>query len=340
MIHKLKSISFSGIARIYKFLSGRGMGKIPGMLAFYDLLFRIFWPKENILEIQGSKMYLNVRYKDPDIRKTFQAYALNRIHEKTTTELFNKVVKEGDVVADIGANIGYFTLLSAKIVGKNGKVYSFEPEPRNFGFLKKNIELNDYTWVTANQKAVAEEPGTVKLYLCPYDTGHHTINQYGGIKAYKPEFIDNKKDFVEVEKVALDAFFEGVKQPIDVIKMDVEGAELLALSGMYRIIRESEDLKMFVEFFPLLIKEMGDSPEEFIRRLLEDYHFSMFVISDDYSMGDYTSNEGYSKINSIDELMKFCRGELDHVNLFLIKGKDKDKYVKELFRRPSGNDRN
>lgn len=329
MLRKLKSILFSILTRTNNFLLGTGIGKIPGLLVVYDRLFPLFWTEETILDVQGSKMYLNVRDKDPNMRKTFRAYALNRIHEESTTELFEKVVKDGDVVVDLGANIGYFTLLAAKLVGKNGEVYSFEPEPRNFSFLKKNIELNDYRQVVANQKAIAEGPGTVKLYICHYDTGHHTINQYGGIKAYRPDFTEDKKEFVEIEKLALDDFLKDKKQPVDVIKMDVEGAEMLALSGMDRILREGKNLKMFIEFFPLLIKEMGGSPEEFARRLLEEYHFSMFVIGEDYSMHDYVTNKKYLKINSVDELMNLCKGETDHVNLFLRKGgaNDDEKLV-------------
>lgn len=325
MLRKFKSILLSGLTRTYNFLLGTGIGKIPGMLRVYDRLFPLFWTEETILDVQGSKMYLNVRDKDPSMRKTFRAYALNRIHEESTTELFKKVVKDGDVVVDLGANIGYFTLLAAKLVGRNGKVYSFEPEPINFSFLKKNIELNDYKQVVANQKAIAEGSGTVKLYICHYDTGHHTINQYGGIKAYRPDFTEDKKEFVEIEKVALDDFLKDKKQPVDVIKMDVEGAEMLALSGMDRILRESKNLKMFIEFFPLLIKEMGGSPEDFARKLLEDHHFSMFVIGEDYSMHDYVTDKGYLRIDSVDELMNLCKGEADHVNLFLKKGEDNGK---------------
>ena len=76
---------------------------------------------------------------------------------------------------------------------------------------------------------------------------------------------------------------------------------------------------MFVEFFPLLIKEMGGSPEDFARKLLEDYHFTMFVIGEDYSMHEYGLKNNL-KISSADELMNICKGEPDHVNLFLTKG--------------------
>jgi len=111
---------------------------------------------------------------------------------------------------------------------------------------------------------------------------------------------------------------------IDVIKTDVEGAEMLALSGMNSLIRESENLKMFVEFFPLLIREMGNSPEEFIRKLLEDYRFSIFVIGHDYSMANYVSNKEYLKVNTVKGLMNFCQGKMDHLNLFLERNSKKN----------------
>lgn len=272
------------------------------------------------MEVQGSKMYVNVFDSDPSMRRTFRTYALKRTHEEATTALFCKVVKKGDVVVDLGANIGYFTLLAARLVGKEGKVYAFEPEPRNYNYLLKNIQLNGYGNVVAVQKAVADKPGLVKLFICPYDTGHHTIQQYGGIKEYRPELAGDKKEFVEIETVRLDDFFEEIATPINVIKMDVEGAEMLALSGMEQIIRENENLAMFVEFFPLLIREMGQSPEEFTRRILEDFHFTLFVVGRDYSMHDKLFSEGYLRINTVDELMSLCKGRNDHLNLYLRKG--------------------
>jgi FkbM family methyltransferase len=328
----IRSTLLSGFEKTSQLLQRTAVRKIPGVGGVYRFLYSFlnellwlwprFWPGKKIMEIQGSKMYINVHDKDLNMRRTFRAYALRRVHEEFTTKLFKEVVKEGDVVVDLGANLGYFTLLAAKLAGKRGKVYSFEPEPRNYNYLLKNIELNGYDNVFAIPKAVSDRNAKVKLYVCPYDSGHHTINQYGGIKAYKPDFTDDKKDFVEVETVSLDEFFQGTKQPISVIKMDVEGAEMLALSGMDRVIKESDKLKMFVEFFPLLIKEMGGSPEEFIRRLSEDYHLSIFVIEGDYSIPDYAPNEGYLKVNNVGELMGFCKGNMDHVNLFLKKSED------------------
>jgi len=259
-------------------------------------------------------MYINVREKDPEMRKTFQSYALNRIHEESTTNLFQKTIKKGDIVVDLGANIGYFTLLAARLVGKGGRVYAFEPEPRNYSYLLKNIQLNSYSNITAIQKAVSDRDGKARLYMCPYDTGHHTINQQEGIEDYR-HGRTGRVSAVDVESVILDRFMEGREDGIDVIKMDVEGAEALALSGMDRILKENKDIKMFVEFFPLFIKKMGSSPEEFISKLLEDYGFSIFIIGQDYD----AYNKELLRINSADELMNFCRDKEDHLNLFIKK---------------------
>lgn len=295
--------------------------KIPGTSTAYyslrDFLFQHFWPYQNVIEIQGSKMYVDVHYESLGMRRTFQAYAFSRIHEPSTTRLFKEVVKQGDFVVDLGANIGYFTLLAAKLMGKKGKAYAFEPEPTNFGFLTKNIKLNGYNNIVANQKAVSDRQGKVRLYINPEDTGHHTIKQYEGKS-------DDGRRFVEVDMIPLDDFFKGERHPIDVVKMDIEGAEMLALSGMDRVINENKNLKMFVEFYPTIIREMGSSPEEFACELLEHYHFSMFVISDDY----WGLKEKSIKIGSVDELVNICKGEQAHVNLFLEKG---DKVFEKLF---------
>jgi FkbM family methyltransferase len=206
---------------------------------------------------------------------------------------------------DLGANIGYFSLLAARLVGREGKVYAFEPEPRNFGLLLKNIELNGYNNIVAVQKAVSNISGSISLFLHVKDTGAHTI--------YQPEHAEKEfGECIEVQTVTVDEFFEDKEQRIDVIKMDIEGAEMAALLGMDRVIRENENLKMFIEFHPPGIRRRGDSLEGFARRLLEDYDFSIMAI------GDYTMRKEYLKINTVKELVDFCKGGKT-VNLFVEK---------------------
>ncbi|MBF0532479.1 MAG: FkbM family methyltransferase [Candidatus Omnitrophica bacterium] len=316
----MKTSLLSSLQNVRDFFMRTGLGKfIPFRYAIYEFFIKALWSGKNEIEIQGSKMYVDVFHPDPAMRNTFRAYAFHRVHEECTTALFQKIVKPGFTVLDLGANIGYFSLLAAKLVGEKGKVYSFEPEPRNYGFLRKNLELNGYKQATAFQKAVGEQTGTVKLYICHYDTGHHTIQQYDGIQSYNPQFVAEKKDFVEIEKVRLDDFFKDKLRPVNVIKMDVEGAELLALTGMENLIKANDHLVMFIEFFPLLITKMGQSPEEFARRLLEEFHFKMFVVEHDYSMADKAAQNNLRQVHHVAELMQLCTGWKDHINLFLEK---------------------
>ena len=298
---KMKPFLFSIFHKVARSLTGTGIGKIPGVLAVYAFLFQFLWHKTTV-EIEGSKMYLNPDKLPESYKKTFRSYVMSGRWEALTTEMFKKVIKEGDTVVDLGANIGYYTLLAARLVGKKGKVYAFEPEPTNYSLLLKNIELNGYDNVFAVQKAVSNVTGTVRLFLDDKDTGAHTIYQPGG-----------KRKSVEVESITLDEFFKDKKHNIDVVKIDVEGAEMAALCGMNRIINENEDLKIFVEFYFPGIRRSGDSPEEFARKLLEDYRFSILAI------GEYTETKEYLRINSVDELMDLCKGEKT-ANLFLERG--------------------
>jgi len=308
----MKKVLFNLIQKSVSVLGKLGISKkTPGALKIYNFLYRIFWPYNDLVEVQGSKMYVNLKSASTSLRATLENYASRRIHEESTTRLMEKTIKRGDTFLDLGANVGYFTLLAAKLVGKEGRVYSFEPEPQNFRYLKKNVEVNNYSQAKVFQKAVSDKSGKIKLYVCPYDSGHHTINRFDGVQAYARGRRVEKKA-VEIEAVSLDDFLRGEKA--DVIKMDVEGAEPLALKGMDKMLKSNQNIKMFVEFFPLLIKNMGGSPPEFIRQLMEEYRFSIYVVPDDYS----ALEEEVKEIKRAGELLEMCRGE-KHVNLYLEK---------------------
>ena len=304
-----RSILFSAFEKTCQAFLRTGINRIPGARALYYFLNELLWlwPTKSVMEIEGSKMYVNPRVKGP-MRTAFRGYVRSRGTEKLTTQVFKQVVKEGYTVVDIGANIGYFTLLAARLVGEDGKVYAFEPEPRNYDIVLKNIALNGYENVVPVQKAVSNVGGTVRLYLSSKDIGAHTIRQH-----HDKEQFDEKEsgEFVEVESVTLDVFFENKKHSLDVIKMDCEGSEMAVLLGMDRIIRDNKNLKMFIEFYPSAIKEMGYSPKEFIGKLL-DYGFSITAIDELRA----PTNQ-YLKINNVDELMSLCEDEEKIVNLFL-----------------------
>jgi FkbM family methyltransferase len=259
-------------------------------------------------------MFINIDDPDLRMRKTFQAYGMNLVHEEGTTALFKKVVKQGNVVVDLGANIGYFTLLAAKLVGENGKVFSFEPEPQNFNYLIRNIELNNYQNVFAYQKAIADKVGKTKLYICTYDSGHHTINQSEGIEAYRLGRAGETKE-IEIDLVTLDSFLADKTDKVDIVKIDVEGAEALAIDGMREILKKNRDIKIFLEYFPLLINKMGSSPQQLIELLMIEFKFQLFTIGHDYSASH--SHTDLIKIQTYGQLQGYIKEEADHINLYL-----------------------
>lgn len=155
-------------------------------------------------------------------------------------ELIRTIVNRGDIVVDGGANIGLFTLVVARRVGPDGKVFSFEPSPPAIAELRENLALNDFPWVELVPRALAESSGTEEMVCCTGDAI--------GLSSFAPpDDVDGVR--YRVGTVALDEFLEThpAASP-SLIKLDLEGAELRALHGASRIIaRASPDLLIEVE---------------------------------------------------------------------------------------------
>ena len=140
---------------------------------------------------------------------------------------FEGEVGPGAVVYDIGANVGYFSLLAAVLVGKNGQVVAFEPLPRNIDYLKKHVSLNKFENVTIFEAAVSDHNGEAAFDLGPSTAMGH-IAEKGSIK---------------VRLVALDSLLaSGDLKPPDYMKIDVEGAEYEVLRGAARLIKEYQPI--------------------------------------------------------------------------------------------------
>lgn len=248
--------SFSLVLKTKKMFSDSGIARLPGMHSIHKYLYKLTDPKGIVLiSVQGSKMYVNTQDKAivPQLLR-------DGVWEKYETELIHKLIKPGDIVADIGANIGYYTLIAAKLAGDEGKVYSFEPESNNFELLNKNIKINGYTNCIPVKKALSNKKGEIKLFLNSTNLGAHsfiddrTLNRRGGE--------------VYVQTITLDDYFENeVKSnKIDFIKMDAEGAEGLVISGAHRILKEN-NVKILMEFWPNGLRKLGTDPLKMLHEL-------------------------------------------------------------------------
>lgn len=300
----MKKGLFALYQKLVNLLWGSGLGKIPPVYWIYSTIFQLLRPGKGIMEVGGNKMFSGLDGLPSSFNRTFQAYIVKGSWEEETTRLFKQYTKVGDTVIDVGANIGYYTLLAAKIVGNKGIVYAFEPDPNNYKLLNANIELNGYSNVVSIQKAVSDKNDVVELYLNDNDVGAHTI--------YKPS---KSKKSVKVVSVIIDDYFKGKEYPVNIVKMDIEGAEMAALSGMKNIIKANPDIKIFVEFHIPWIIRSGASPDYYISQLLDDYKFSITVIE------DYTKHIKSERVKTKDELLSICHNT-KVVNLLLERARD------------------
>jgi len=234
--------------------------------------------KSNIVEIEGRKMFTQ--------NNDGLALSIFKIYEPNQTKIVKKYVHEGDVVIDVGAHVGYYTLLMAQLVGKNGKVYSFEPDPVNFELLKKSVEINGFENVVLIQKAVSDTTEKIKLFLGDNDSAINRI--------YDAKLGDAKKS-IDVESITIDEYFKENDKLFNFIKIDSEGSEAKIINGMEKFLTKNRKLIMMTEFFPFLIKKSGDEPKQYLKSL-ENSGFELYNILDDNKETNKINSESFLKI--------------------------------------------
>ena len=279
---------------IKNFSHGKGYGKKNKMI---NLTVRGIESslKTDYAEVWAGKMFLH-----PNDAFRLSIHGIHGAHD---FKIFKDNVKVGDNVVDLGANIGYFTLILAKLVGPTGKVFAFEPDPRNLTLLKKNIEYNNYKNVIIVPKAVSNVNDKCTLYV-----GQKTFGQN---KIYKPEKTRTQKFIpTDSETIRLDDFFKAnnLLNKISFIKMDIEGAEVLALSGMKKILKLNKNIKIFTEVEISYLEDAGSSYDQFIDLLTEN-NFTL-------SLADNRS-ETLIKVNRA-QLEKILNDE-SSVNIFCVR---------------------
>jgi len=255
MNYKWRELAFPLLVRTANLLPKRWLRKIPFVRKMWNSLHSAAIPDYPVLfNINGIKLFAN-----PNIHGVGWILLVQGVYEPGTVDLFMKLLtREGMVVVDLGANVGYFTMVAAKLVGNSGKVYAFEPEPSNFELLLRNIKLNGYTNVVPINKAVSNREGPGELFISNHRTSESQI--------FKRE---NGSEIVPIESTSLDIFFNDRDHHIDVIKMDIEGAEELALHGMSSVLKNNQHIKIITEFNPETLEKAGSSPKEYLTIFIE-----------------------------------------------------------------------
>jgi FkbM family methyltransferase len=218
--------------------------------------------------------------------------------EPLESEVLCRALKPGDAVLDVGANIGYFTMLSALSVGDGGRVWAFEPEPFNVDLLQRNVVLNDVHQVEIVAAALGDHAGEMPLFLSSHNAGDHSLTAAAD------------RDAVVVNVMRGDDCL-----PADIIvqliKIDVQGAEPAVLAGLSAVIERSlPDVRLMIEFCPQAMDRYAPNSADQLLVLLRRWDLPIYVI-------DHWRNALVeTTVDYLNDWLRACRAESDDEGFF------------------------
>ena len=254
--------------------------RIPLVTNIYERLFHFAFSRDELVRVSCHGMQLEIPGKDITILPSL----LNQTYEVYELELLEQLLLPGMTFIDVGANIGIYTSIAARLIEPIGIAYSFEPVPENFEILKRNLAKNNLTNVVTEQVAIGDRIGRSVLYLDDNSIGTHSLLRR------RPSYRQDQE--VDVSVTTLDAYFSS-KMPIiiDLLKIDVEGYEPFALEGATILLRRTN--KILIEYNRLAIESTyGIVP--FIE-LLADFPWLYGINERSKSLSRFSRSDFFSK---------------------------------------------
>lgn len=204
-------------------------------------------PRSLQLYVHGERdQYVSRRIREEGIWEPFE------------TSLVLSLLRPGDVFVDVGANIGYFSVLAASVVGAQGAVFAFEPDPDNYRLLRANAELNGLEHcITAVEAALSDVEGEGRLFLSEDNLGDHQV--YSG---------DEQRSSVPITLCEGSEYLAERTQRVDLLKVDTQGSEYQVIAGLMPLL-ESLDQKprIIIELTPHSLRQAGASGRALIELL-------------------------------------------------------------------------
>ena len=262
-----------------KLFGGRGLTKYSFVRNVKNYSFSHL--QTDYAEVFGNKLFLNKK----GLALSISHYGT---YEESEAKIMEEKIKVGNIVVDVGANIGLHTLNMARIVGNTGRVFAFEPDPSNFEILEKNVKINNYQNIILEQKAVGDKNGRTTLYQSDHPGMHRIFPQ-----------TKQAKGQVQVALTSLDKYFidSNLADKINFIKIDVEGLEFSVLKGMKNILKNNKKIKILFEFMPKNTMEAGFTPIELLN-YLTSHDFKLYCIDERTKKLLHVSNN--------EEILKLC----------------------------------
>lgn len=218
-------------------------------------------PGINLPMVINPKMYFS---------KVYTGY----IFESGTLYFIRDRLRAGQTVLDVGANVGYFSLLFSKIVGHTGRVLAFEPGEFSVKLLRENKKINGYNWLEVYQAALGEKDKIVSFNSGK--PGMDVYNSCGDI--CHPSADPSQFQKVEIKQLRGDSWFESHNiNHIDLMKLDVEGGEYGVIKGMFKMFEQRKVSVLLIEITYEMSKAFGYQPKDIIS-LLRQFGYDWFYL--------------------------------------------------------------
>lgn len=246
-------------------------------------------------KIKRTFRYLFYKYKNnwhfpPNVAHITGGKMAQGTYEPEITHIIEKNLKKGDVFLDVGANIGYFSRIASRSVETSGHIYAFEPEYFNYHALCKNTaHLKN---VTPLHFAISNEHKLLNFFASSHSSSHSIFNTSKNL---------NGSQF-SIPSLTLDYFWLTYleKEEINLIKIDVEGAEFHVLKGMEKMLSEDKVEAIVLEFHPEIILNAGENYQTLYSSM--NKNFDIFLISEGGEMVQLNSNEQFN--NAVEKILK------------------------------------
>ena len=239
---------------------------------------------------------------DPrDFGVTFELHSTGT-YEPFTRDACLDLLGPGMVFLDVGSHVGLYSIPAAAKVTDAGRVVAFEPHPGNRSLLEKNVLRNHADNVTVVDAAVSDSSGEMMLQVSPFNTGDHRL--------YRRDAGSGSGVMTRV--VSIDEWCrQNNVTRVDMVKIDVQGAEARVIAGMKQMIDCSPGINIILEYTPWMLREAGDEPEE----LLND------LVSRGFTLSIIDEGRGTLEPSTAEEIHRACPGR-SYVNVLAHHGGD------------------
>lgn len=255
--------------------------------------------------VRGHTTDIRLRNKPfvVDLSDTVVSFSLLAFkqYEPEETALLEQLVQRDFRIVDVGAHIGYYSTLFAELAGENGRVLAIEPDVRNVAVLKRNIEVRGLgPQVDVRQGAAGATAGTLRLHRAK--TGNRGDNRMYGDDTDTASFSDDTVEVFRVDDLVADW------DRVDLIKMDIQGFEAVAIEGMRETLARCPQISVLSEFWPQGIRLAGADPQAYLN-IYKNMGFSIWEVRDNR----------LEKIASLSKLVSRM-GNTAYTNLLIARG--------------------